>query len=83
MKYISFEIDGMPRVATVTFPDFLNHSEVSKYISLLMRRTLDADEVKPVSAGFCNIQDVVCFGESESLRLKSDHMRDEMSLEGR
>jgi hypothetical protein len=81
MKYISFEVDGAPNVITITFPDVLVHKHVASAMVCTIRRCLDSDEVKVVSAGFCALKDVECWGDSETLGVESNPQRDKSALE--
>ncbi len=90
MKYIVFDCElesGGHQKVPVIFPDFMIHSDVSKFFQLLLGRRHRYVHTKPVSAGFIELggkldviaggkltvrDGVVAFGESETLKLKSD-----------
>lgn len=59
MKYICFEDTKTKWLHAVVFPDMVSHSSVK------------VEGAIPFSAGFCKYTTGECFGESESLQLKS------------
>ena len=71
MKYIIFESKGF--LFPVIFPDIVNHCDVQIVVKGEKREI-----PKPISAGFFSIikAGVKAFGESESLKLKSNPNRD-------
>ena len=64
-KYVIF--DNSLYAVPVIFSEFMNHNEVAAAIQI------HAYGGKPISAGFCFIEDgkYKCYGESKSLRIKS------------
>lgn len=70
MKYIIFEIDGLP--SPVLFPEYVPHSTVA--LSLQSEEAKAGHAVRAVSAGFCfraKADRVQIHGRSESLNLDS------------
>lgn len=54
----------------IIFASVLSHKGMAEYVSHLYRREM-GEHTKPVSAGFCYNRPDTCFGESESLKMKS------------
>ena len=76
MKYIMIKmtIKDASRYVPIIFPECLVHKNVAEHIEHLMRMEHNA-EVEIVSAGFYDIG-ATCYGESESLNLKSKPEQD-------
>ena len=78
MKYVMFEIEtkGVPMKYKLPFLFANNcvHKEVADHMHHMLRRQPGCLSSKVVSAGFWRVEDgqIVCFGESESLKAKSD-----------
>lgn len=70
MKYIMLEdIEG--RKIPIIFPDHIVHADMAKLACNLIARQQKAI-VQPIAAGFISIgTDIMTFGESETLKLKS------------
>lgn len=73
MKYVIFEDEAGCRFPII-FPDVFVHSDMAEYTQYQSMDKLNKF-VKPVSAGFISLKGE-CFGESESLNLKSDKEMD-------
>jgi hypothetical protein len=74
MKYIMFQTEDGQHMP-VMFPDRLVHADVARSLE----RAFVLGEmrgVKPVSAGFCDVEAVAMHGTSESLSLESRGERD-------
>lgn len=82
MKYIVLQVLlGNDEIEVpIIFPDIMVHADVSEYAQHLFRRKHNLYNVNPVSAGFINTLNIgskdFCYGESETLKLKSRGERD-------
>ncbi len=88
MKYVMIEIPAhgeMPaRRVPVIFPDLLVHADVAHAMELVVKSTLvPKARVKPrtTSAGDCRLDNVLCGGGSESLKLESRERLDARVIE--
>jgi hypothetical protein len=75
MKYIVIRVsmEVLKFELPFIFPDKLVHCEVARVMVNLLRDQYPLSPVEPVSAGFLSSMDFdcECFGESETLHLKS------------
>jgi len=79
MKYIVLKtkVGDMEQRVPIIFPDFLVHSDVAKYVAGMLIRIHDRDpNITVSSAGFIELGDVKCYGESETCKVKSNPDRD-------
>lgn len=75
MKYIVLKssLAGMEQKIPIIFPNFMVHSFVAKYIAgMLIRQHGHSPNITVASAGSINLISIVCFGDSESCKTKSD-----------
>lgn len=75
MKYVILKsvLAGQEQKIPIIFPNFLVHSDVAKYIAgNLIRQHGRPVDITVSSAGFINLGDVACHGESETCKVKSD-----------
>lgn len=76
LKYVVMVTDE-GREFPIIFGDLVSHRGMAEHVSHLYSREQDKlgnyeGEAKPVSAGFLQLDgDVSCYGESESLNIKS------------
>jgi hypothetical protein len=80
MKYIVLEQDlgeGLKREVPIVFPNCLTHSLVAQ----AMVKSEELTGARPIAAGFIDMDANVCFGESESLKLKSRDIKDRLLLD--
>lgn len=81
MKYIVMQTTrkGMVREFPILFPDALTHAVVA---AALERHCEELTGARPVSAGFISstVIDEGCYGESETLRLKSRGAADDQLI---
>jgi hypothetical protein len=74
MKYIMLDIskeDGLKKIPII-FPDDLVHLDVARALIPAVRHTFHDKTVKVSSAGIVLELEGHCFGESETLKVKSD-----------
>ena len=69
MKYVMFSIAGGK--VPIIFSKMLRHDVVASYMRRPINDTFN-DSCEPTSAGFVDIEKCYVYGESESLKLKSD-----------
>lgn len=76
MKYVIFNIENVKDIA-VCFPDCITHKSIVEGV-------FQRDRYRPVSAGFYRIESdkilPICYGESESTKLKSRPEKDAFIL---
>lgn len=70
MKYIMFEVSGTK--VPVLFSKLIRHDAVATYLRRPINDTFNKTDCKPVSAGFYDPQTGAVYGESESLKIKSN-----------
>lgn len=74
MKYVMFKVEAknMPdRFVPVVFPEHMVHKDVADRIARAVFDGYNARVVTPVAAGFVEINEAICTGESETLGLQS------------
>lgn len=81
MKYVVIEVQGPSNTIHVpfVFPEICVHAEVAQYMVRMLEMQYNGP-CRPVSAGFISSMSFelgqFCHGESESLKLKADPVRD-------
>lgn len=80
MKYIVLEQDlgdELTREVPIVFPNCLTHAIVAE----CMMKSEELKNSKSIAAGFIDMDANVCYGESESLGLKSREMKDQLLID--
>ena len=75
MKYIIFKNNNGDEIAVI-FHHMLIHKSMADHVTHMARRDGLGDDWKPIAAGFYS-HEGQCYGESESLKLKSRGSQDE------
>jgi hypothetical protein len=84
MKYIVMQVDVTKTIARediITFPDDLVHFNMTELMKHSYLKS-NGSASKVVSAGFVNLMTFECYGESESLNIKSRNGKDSTLLMG-
>lgn len=80
MKYIVLEhyIDeSLKREIPIVFPNCLTHA----IVAACMMESEELRGSRPIAAGFIDMDANVCYGESESLKLKSRETQDRLLID--
>ncbi len=84
MKYVMFRLthkeSGIYKLVPVIFPTLLVHASVAHANLALLMQDFPRFDVWVDSAGFVNLEDAHCFGESETLNKKTDGERDSLVI---
>lgn len=72
MKYIMMETvsSGVKKLIPIIFPDFMTHSDLAEHVQSILE-TQHKLQTQVRSAGSIDINVDGCFGESETLHVKS------------
>lgn len=86
MKYVMLEItlqggEAPPFKLPVIFPDKLVHRDMAMNVKTVAWATWPGCRVNVVSAGEIQLGGVECFGESETLQVKSRGERDARTID--
>lgn len=78
MKYVMMEVKQRKQTGFILnipflFPEMVTHIYISTVAKLVCEEHWPDSDIKCISAGFCSSMDVNvdCYGESETLKLKS------------
>ncbi len=86
MKYVMLEItlaggEAPPFKLPVIFPDKLVHRDMAAHVKSVAWATWPRCNVNVISAGEIQLGGVECFGESETLNVKSRGERDARTID--
>lgn len=68
---IKIKIGTTEKLLPIIFPDMLVHADIFKLVEYNLRKEHDLNDIKVHSAGQIALDDVSCFGNSETLKTKA------------